>query len=146
VVSKRVLIVEDEGLLRRTLASAFRDAGFTAFGAGSAEEAEEFLFPEVSVDLVVLDNRLPRTDGVSLLRRLRQGPSGCPVILMTAFDKTETRKAAEEWANGYVVKPFDLSRMIGEVRRVLGNGQTSRESVIPRPCEAVDPVHESPRR
>lgn len=145
-MSKHVLIVEDEALLRRTLASAFRDVGWEAIGAGSAEEAEEFLFPEVGVDLLVLDNRLPRADGVSLLRRLRQGPSGCPVILMTAFDKPETRKAAEEWANGYVVKPFDLSRMIGEVRRLLGNGPFDRENMSPRPCEAADPVHESPRR
>ena len=145
-MSKRVLIVEDEALLRRTLASAFREVGFEALSAGSAEEAEAFLFPAVGVDLVVLDNRLPGTDGVTLLRRLRQSPSGCPVNLMTAFDKTETRKAAEDWANGYLVKPFDLSRMIGEVRRLLGTGQLSREKVIPRPREAADPVQSSPRR
>ena len=148
-MSKRVLIVEDEALLRRTLASAFREAGLEALGASTAEEAEAYLFPEVSVDLVVLDNRLPKTDGVDVLRRLRESRSGCPVILMTAFDKAETRKAAEEWANGYLVKPFDLARMISEVLRVLGpvgNGQKPRRNDVPRPREAVDPVQLSPRR
>ena len=120
-MSKRVLIIEDEVLLRRTLAGAFREAGYDALFAGSAEEAEAHLFPETTVDLVVLDNRLPTTPGVALLRRLRAGGSGCPVILMTAFDQAETRKAAEEWANGYLVKPFDLARMLTEVRRLVGS-------------------------
>ena len=132
-MSKRVLIVEDEALLRRTLTSAFREVGFEALSVASAEEAEVHLLPEVGVDLVILDNRLPKTDGVEVLRRLRERRSSCPVILMTAFDKAEVRRAAEEWANGYVVKPFDLARMIGEVRRLLGKGQPARETVVPRP-------------
>ena len=118
---KRVLVIEDESLLRRTLTGAFREAGYDALSAGSAEEAEPYLFPEAAVELVVLDNRLPQTNGVALLRRLRAGGSGCPVILMTAFDQAETRKAAEEWANGYLVKPFDLARMLSEVERLLGS-------------------------
>ena len=133
---KRVLVIEDESLLRRTLTSAFRDAGFEAFAAASAEDGLEHLFPETQVDLVVLDNRLPKTDGVGLLRRLRESGSGCPVILMTAFDQAETRKAAEEWANGYLVKPFDLARMLAEVRRLLGASQPEPpvlETTIPRP-------------
>jgi len=135
-VLKRVLVIEDESLLRRTLSSAFRDAGYEAFAAGSAEEALEHLFPEVHVDLVVLDNRLPKTDGVELLRRLRESGSDCPVILMTAFDQTQTRKAAEEWANGYLVKPFDLARMLAEVRRLLGASNPEPpvlETTVPRP-------------
>jgi len=147
-VPKRVLVIEDEVLLRRTLTGAFRDAGFDALFAGSAEEAEAQLFPEVTVDLVVLDNRLPKGSGVALLRRLRSGGSGCPVILMTAFDQAETRRAAEEWASGYLVKPFDLARMLNEVHRLLGPSgpEPELETTIPRPSGAVDPIHESPRR
>jgi DNA-binding response OmpR family regulator len=120
-VSKRVLIVEDEILLRRTLASAFREAGLLALTAADAEEAERFLFPMPAVDLVILDNRLPKADGVSVLRRLRESRAACPVILVTAFDEAEVRKAAESWADGYMVKPFDLARMLDEVRRLLGS-------------------------
>jgi DNA-binding response OmpR family regulator len=147
-VSKRVLIIEDEVLLRRTLTGAFREAGFDALFAGSAEEAEEQLFPEVTVDLVVLDNRLPKASGVALLRRLRAGGSDCPVILMTAFDQTETRRAAEEGASGYLVKPFDLARMLSEVHRLLGlqGPEAVLETTIPRPSGAADPIHESPGR
>jgi len=125
-VSKRVLIVEDEDLLRRTLASAFREAGLVAVTAANAEEAEAFLFPTPEVDLVVMDNRLPRTDGVSVLRRLREGEARCPVILMTAYDRAEVRTAAETLANGYMVKPFDLARMLEEVTRLLGSNGKGR--------------------
>jgi DNA-binding response OmpR family regulator len=123
-VSKCVLIVEDESLLRRTLASALRDAGYEAVTAESAEAAEQHLFPVPDVDLVVLDNRLPATDGISVLRRLRQSQQTCPVILMTAYDQQEVRRAAETWADGYLVKPFDLARMLAEVQRLIGvNGR-----------------------
>jgi DNA-binding response OmpR family regulator len=143
-----VLVIEDEVLLRRTLTGAFREIGFDALFAGSAEEAEAHLFPEATVDLVVLDNRLPTTHGVALLRRLRAGGSEVPVILMTAFDQAETRRAAEEWANSYLVKPFDLARMVDEVRRLVGSPDpvTVLETTIPRPPGAADPIHESPRR
>lgn len=147
-MSKRVLVIEDEVLLRRTLTSAFREAGYDALLAGSVEEAEAHLFPEVVVDLVVLDNRLPGAHGVGLLRRLRASGSAVPAILMTAFDQAETRRAAEEWANGYVVKPFDLARMLSEVRRLVGASEPEPvlETTIPRPTAAADPIHESPRR
>jgi DNA-binding response OmpR family regulator len=119
-VAKSVLIVEDEALLRRTLASALREAGLEAVTAESAEEAERHLFPVPAVDLVVMDNRLPAADGVSVLRRLREGQVKCPVILMTAFDQTEVRRAAQNLADCYLVKPFDLQRMLGEIERLLG--------------------------
>jgi len=119
-VPKSVLIVEDEAVLRRMLASALRDAGLDAVTAESAEEAERHLFPVPAVDLVVMDNRLPAADGVSVLRRLRAGRSSCPVILMTAFDQVEVRKAAQNLADSYLVKPFDLQSMLAEIERLLG--------------------------
>lgn len=119
-MAKRVLIVEDESLLRRTLASALREAGFEAVTAQSAEEAERHLFPVPAVDLVVMDNRLPAEDGVSVLRRLREGQVKCPVILMTAYDQAEVRREAQNLADCYMVKPFDLQRMLSEIERLLG--------------------------
>ncbi len=123
-MAKSVLIVEDEALLRRTLASALREAGFEALTADSAEQAEAHLFPVPAVDLVVMDNRLPATDGISLLRRLRQSNVRCPVILMTAYDQAEVRRTAQDLADSYLVKPFDLQRMLSEIERLLGkNGK-----------------------
>ena len=121
-----MLIVDDESLLRRTLASALRDAGYDAVTAESAEAAERHLFPTPDVDLVVLDNRLPATDGITVLRRLRESRTSCPVILMTAYDQEEVRRAAETLADGYVVKPFDLGRMLAEVRRLIGTNGAER--------------------
>ena len=114
-----MLIVEDEVLLRRTLASALREAGLEAHTADSAEQAEQHLFPKPDVDLVVMDNRLPSEDGVSILRRLRENKVSCPVILVTAYDKAEVRRAAQSLADSYMVKPFDLGRMLAEIERLL---------------------------
>ncbi len=119
-MAKSVLIVEDEALLRRTLASALREVGIEALTAGSAEQAEKHLFPVPDVDLVVMDNRLPAEDGVSVLRRLRENKVSCPVILMTAYDRADVRRAAQSLADSYVVKPFDLGRMLAEIERLLG--------------------------
>jgi two-component system, OmpR family, response regulator PhoP len=119
-VAKSVLIVEDEALLRRTLAGALREAGLEALTADSAEQAERHLFPVPAVDLVVMDNRLPAEDGVSVLRRLRENQVKCPVILMTAYDQAEVRRAAQNLADCYLVKPFDLQRMLSEIERLLG--------------------------
>jgi DNA-binding response OmpR family regulator len=120
-VPKCVLIVEDETLLRRTLASALREAGYRAITADSAEEAEPHLFPQADVDLVVMDNRLPKATGISVLERLRENGAPCFVILMTAYDQAEVRQAARKWADVYVVKPFDLEIMLSEVARLLGS-------------------------
>ena len=117
---KRVLIVEDEALLRRTLTTALREAGYRTIPVGSAEEAEPHLFPEPAADLVLLDNRLPKASGVSVLERLREQRAKCSVILMTAYDQPEVRRAADQLASGYVLKPFDLEDMVRGVTSLLG--------------------------
>ena len=117
---KCVLIVEDEALLRRTLTTALREAGYQAIPVGSAEEAEPHLFPEPAADLVLLDNRLPKASGVSVLERLRANRAACSVILMTAYDQAEVRQTANRLASGYVLKPFDLEDMVRGVTSLLG--------------------------
>jgi DNA-binding response OmpR family regulator len=119
---KSVLIVDDEPLIARTLSNALREAGFETRTASSAEAAEKTLLADSgAVDLIILDNRLPKGSGIGLLKRLRAREVSVKLILMTAFDSPEVKAEARRLGvHRYVRKPFDLKRMIAEVEDLVG--------------------------
>ena len=115
-MANSVLIVDDEALLARTLASALRDDGFDVVTAESAEDAARHLFPENRFDVVLLDHRLPGATGVSILERMRAEGHRTPVILMTAFETVSMRsRALELGVAGFFRKPFDLRGMLDQI-------------------------------
>jgi DNA-binding response OmpR family regulator len=123
LVSKSVLIVDDERLIARTLASALVEAGFETQTASNAEAAEK-IAAEEAFDLVIVDNRLPKGSGLGLLKSLKAGNADAKVILMTAFDSPETKAEAKRLGvQRYITKPFDLDRMIAEVETLVGPGR-----------------------
>jgi two-component system response regulator (stage 0 sporulation protein F) len=109
-VSHRVLIVDDEGLLVRTLVQAFREEGFDAHAASSAEQAQELLSEaEQGFDLLILDNKLPGMSGLDLLENLAPTLDRTQVVLMTAYDSAETQDRSRRLGvERYLRKPFDL--------------------------------------
>jgi DNA-binding response OmpR family regulator len=122
MVPGSVLIVDDEPLIARTLSNALQDAGFETRTAKTAEAAEKALFGvSRSVDLIILDNRLPNGSGLGLLKRLRAKKLDVKLILMTAFDCPEVKAEARRLGvHRYIKKPFDLGRMIAEVEDLVG--------------------------
>jgi two-component system response regulator AtoC len=120
-LGKKILIVEDERLLVKTLADALSDQGYMTEVAGDAGQAEQLLFPESSFDLVVLDNRLPDRSGVEVLRRIRDEGLSVRVIVMTAYGtnglEAELKKLK---VDGFVKKPFDLNRFLEAIADVVG--------------------------
>ena len=121
-MSRSVLIVDDEPLIARTLSNALREAGFDTRTASTAEAAEKTLFgASDTVDLIIVDNRLPNGSGLGLLKRLRSKKPDVKLILMTAFDSPEVKAEARRLGvHRYVKKPFDLGRMIAEVEDLVG--------------------------
>ena len=121
-MGKKILIVEDERLLVKTLADALSEQGYTTSVAGDADQAEQLLFPESSFDLVVLDNRLPDRSGVEVLRRIRDEGLSVRVIVMTAYGtnglEAELKKLK---VDGFVKKPFDLDRFLEAIADVVGS-------------------------
>jgi Response regulators consisting of a CheY-like receiver domain and a winged-helix DNA-binding domain len=103
----KVLIVEDEETLARTLAEKLRSDGFTVITAADGEEGLEKIREE-RPDLIVLDIMLPKLDGLSLCRIVRRdtSTSHIPIIMLTARG-TEVDKIVglESGADDYVVKP-----------------------------------------
>lgn len=124
VLSKSVLIVDDERLIARTLSSALAEAGFDTRIASNVEAAEKQIFTaESGFDLIIIDNRLPKGSGLGLLKKLRAGDVQAKVILMTAYDSPETKAEARRLGvQRYFTKPFDLGAMIAEVETLVGPG------------------------
>ena len=117
----KVLIVEDEETLARTLAEKLKDEGFNVLTAGDGEEGLDKLRAD-HPDLVVLDIMLPKLDGLSLCRIVRRDPamSHIPIIMLTARG-TEVDKIVglESGADDYMVKPFALGEFLARVRAVM---------------------------
>lgn len=117
----KVLIVEDEDTLARTLAEKLRSDGFTVVTAEDGEEGLEKI-REDRPDLIVLDIMLPKLDGLSLCRIIRRDTATAhiPIIMLTARG-TEVDKIVglESGADDYVVKPLALGEFLARVRAVM---------------------------
>ena len=114
----RLLIVEDEPRLLRTLSKALREEGYAV---DTAEEGEEGAFKALSCDYdaVVLDVMLPGMDGWEILRRLRN-EKATPVLMLTARDATTDRvKGLDGGADDYLVKPFELDELFARIRAII---------------------------
>jgi DNA-binding response OmpR family regulator len=126
-VGKTVLIVEDERLLAKTLSTALKDAGYDAVVTHTAEQAEKHWLAKSVVDLVILDNRLPKRSGLDLLEIARETGSQAKVILMTAYENREVKaKAKRLQVDKYFHKPFDLARIIRTVNDLIGDPGNGR--------------------
>src|ERR1700761_8046325 len=101
-MKRRVLVVEDEDKLRRTLELQLLDSGFSVEKAASAEEA----LPLIDrADLILTDFRLPKMTGLDLLQTIRRATSQVPVIIMTAFGTVENAvEAMKSGASDFLLK------------------------------------------
>jgi two-component system OmpR family response regulator len=114
----RILIVEDEPRLLRSLAKALREEGYAV---DTAEAGDDGLFKAQNsdYDALVLDVMLPRLDGWQLLERLRQ-TKRTPVLMLTARDTTRDRvRGLDTGADDYLVKPFDLDELLARLRALI---------------------------
>ena len=107
---RRVLIVEDEPALRLSYDRAFRPKYDLVFATNGAEALEQL--EQHRPDVAVLDMRLPDTDGIELLRRIRVSYPDLPVIITTAYLSIEPQlKVLDLPHSGYIVKPFRLDEL-----------------------------------
>jgi DNA-binding response OmpR family regulator len=115
---RRVLIVEDEPALRLSYERHFKPRYDLIFASTGAEALARLA--EARPDVAVLDMRLPDTDGVELLRRIRSTQPGLPVIITTAYVSIEPQlKVLDLPHSGYIVKPFRLDELGARIDAVL---------------------------
>lgn len=128
----RLLVVEDDTMIGGALRTALRQEGYTVDWVRDGDAALSALTLE-HFDLVLLDLGLPGTDGITVLKSLRQGGRRVPLIILTARDGIEARIAGlDAGADDYVVKPFDVdelaARIRASLRRSAGLAEPEREA------------------
>ena len=126
-MSIRVLIVEDEGLIRWSLRQKFEERGYRVTEAETGKAAMEALDGGL-FDLIVLDYKLPDTTGLEILRRVRGEDNDSVVIMMTAYSTVENAvEAIKLGAFDYVSKPFQMDELLFTVDKALETTKLRRE-------------------
>lgn len=117
--ARRVVVVEDESLIRMDIVETLRDNGFDVVGEAGDGEAGVALARELKPDVVVMDVKMPKLDGISAADLLNKDHVA-PVVLLTAFSQKElVERATEAGAMAYVVKPFTPNDLIPAVEIAL---------------------------
>lgn len=112
----RVLLAEDESDIARIIAKVLREQGYAVDVAGDGERAL-YNAQINNYDLAILDVRLPRKDGFSVCRELRQNSFRSPILLLTALDDVEDIVCGFDCgADDYLTKPFDFSVLLARLR------------------------------
>ncbi len=120
-MTKSILIIDDDDMLRNTLATGLRKAGFDAITAPSAEYARKIL-EKITFDAIVLDRMMEGTDGLNFLKELRKNKNTTPVIMLTALSGPEnTIDGLSEGANDYMSKPFKLQELVLRLNNIIKN-------------------------
>jgi len=115
-----VLIVDDEALVRWSVAETLAGAGYRVLEAGTGRDARAALNdPGQVIGAVLLDLKLPDDTGLEVLEEIRRVRRSCPVLVMTAYGSPEAvDRALKLGALAIVPKPFDLDHLLEAVRRI----------------------------
>ncbi len=122
----RVLVAEDEVLIRVDIVETLEDGGHSVVGEASDGEQAIRLARELTPDLVVMDVKMPKLDGLTAARQITA--AGPAVLVLTAFsDKELVEEAAEAGTIGYLVKPFQPAQLLAGVNVALARAADRRK-------------------
>ncbi|HEY4152370.1 MAG TPA: response regulator, partial [Pseudolysinimonas sp.] len=120
---RRVVVAEDESLIRLDIVEILRDNGFDVVGEAGDGETAVALATELRPDLVIMDVKMPQLDGISAAEKLAKNHIA-PVVLLTAFSQKElVERASEAGALAYVVKPFTPNDLLPAIEIALSRYQ-----------------------
>ncbi len=129
----RVVVVEDEGLIRMDVVATLQEAGYEVVGEGADGEEAIKLATELEPDLVVMDIKMPKLDGISAAEKI--GELKIPVVLLTAFSQADlVARAAEAGAMAYVTKPFKPTDLLPAIQIALSR----HEELVSLEAEIAD--------
>ena len=127
----RVVVAEDEALIRMDVVATLQEAGYEVVGQGADGEEAVKLATELVPDLVVMDIKMPKLDGISAAEKISE--LKIPVVLLTAFSQADlVARAADAGAMAYVTKPFKPSDLLPAIQIALSRHEelTSLEAEI----------------
>lgn len=116
--AKKLLLVDDDGLVLATFGKELRDAGYSVSLADRGDEGLRIAAQESPPDLAILDIRMPGISGIETAQGLKQ--VGVPAVFLSAYDDEEyVKQAVEQGALGYMVKPIDVNKAIPTIEAAL---------------------------
>src|SRR5919106_1763618 len=119
----KVLIAEDEAIIRLDLKEMLEEEGIEVVGEASDGEAAIRLAKERSPDLVIMDIKMPGMDGLAAAERITEEGLGA-VLILTAFSQKDlVQRAADAGAMGYLVKPFQKSDLMPAIEVAISRHQ-----------------------
>ena len=127
----RVVVAEDEALIRMDVVATLQEAGYEVVGQGADGEEAVKLATELEPDLVVMDIKMPKLHGISAAEKISE--LKIPVVLLTAFSQADlVARAADAGAMAYVTKPFKPSDLLPAIQIALSRHEelTSLEAEI----------------
>ena len=131
MVSKRLLVIDDDSMLRQTLSEQLRiREEFETYEAATGEAALALL-KELNFDIMLMDVGLPDIDGRELCRLIRRQGIKAPIIMLTARDgEADTILGLNAGANDYITKPFKISILLARLRAHLRQHEQSDDAVF----------------
>jgi len=119
LTKKIIVVADDQPGVRSLLSEVLRKEGFALLEAGSGEEAIEIMAQQ-PVDLIFLDVKMPRLDGVSALQKILEQPHSPPVVMMTAQGQDDLKKRVMGMgAAAYLEKPFDIGVIMQIIEQLV---------------------------
>ena len=136
----RILVVEDERKVANFIRQGLTEEGHAVDVAPDGDAALDLIAGEASYDLVILDVMLPRRDGFSVLKTLRDQHFQAPGLVLTARDGVADKVAGLDLgADDYLTKPFAFEELLARVRALLRRGRGQREPVLRLADLSLDP-------
>ncbi|MFH2145729.1 MAG: diguanylate cyclase [Candidatus Omnitrophota bacterium] len=128
--NRRILLVDDEPVIRETLCSILREEGYTVFTAHTGKEAIR-LAKESFFDVAIIDLKLPDVEGLNVLHDIKEHNPDICSILITAYPTTESAiQAVQEEAYEYITKPFDINHVKLVIKRGIEEKQLEIENKV----------------
>lgn len=126
----KLLLVEDEALLCKTVAKGLAMLGYAVDCAQDGEEAL-YLYDLNEYDLMILDLNLPKLDGMEVLRRIRQKDADFRILILSARSSLQDKiSGLDGGSNDYLTKPFEFAELEARIRGLLRRSFTTRDPVL----------------
>lgn len=133
-----ILVVEDDAVLNKMICAKLKAQDYTVFQAYDGEEALDLLDREY-VDLIISDIMMPKMDGITLIKELREADYNMPVLIITAKDQMEDMEEGfKAGTDDYMVKPINLKEMVLRVQALLRRSQLASEKKLTLGTSVLD--------
>ena len=142
----QILIVEDEEKIANFLRRGLLEEGYAVDIAGDGENAL-YKFDINEYDLTILDLLIPKVDGVTVCRKIREVNTSIHILILTAKDAIEDKvKGLDAGADDYMAKPFSFSELLARVRALLRRGKKADPTVLTIDNLSLDPATRTAKR